>query len=66
MRGLSIGDVKIGIDFSTNATTVHVHDTETGKYSEQPVFIESCFDVVEEKLKAAKTKKDKEPKEVKP
>ena len=62
MRCLTVGDIKIGFDFSTNATTVHVIDYETGKYSEQPVFFESCFDVVTEKANSVRIKKEKEPK----
>lgn len=62
MRGLTVGDFKIGFDFSTNATTVHVIDNKTGKYTEGQVYHETCFDVVEEKIKADKIKKEKEPK----
>lgn len=64
MRGLTVGDLKIGFDFSTNATTIHVIDNETGKYTEGEVFHETYFDVQNEKIKAEKIRKEKELKSV--
>lgn len=65
MRGLQVGDIKIGLDFSTNATTVHITDGESGKYTESQVISETTFDPTIEKKKAADIKKAKEPKEPK-
>lgn len=62
MRGLQVGDVKIGLDFSTNFTTVHISDGESGKYTEAQVVQEVHFDPAVEKDKADKIKKAKEPK----